>query len=131
MPDFKLNVTVQVAAGPALTFLDTLKPEGYGHTTLSVPGGSTGSNKVKVRLASDQLELLMITADKYSDKIKLLSGTGPSQRSLLLTKPVLLSGGAVDLLGDHKGELTIENSGAAGPGDAVITILSAGDVTPA
>jgi len=30
---------------------------------------------------------------------------------------VLLNGGAVELLGDHKGELTIENSGAAGPGD--------------
>jgi hypothetical protein len=85
---------------------------------------------VKVRLASDKLEILAITADKYSAKIKFTSGTGAGQRTLPLTKPVLLTGGAVDLLGDHQGELTIENSGTVGADDAVITILSAGDVTP-
>ena len=129
MPDLKLTVTAQVTAGPALTFLDALQPEGYGQTAVTVPGGSTGAGKVKVRLAADKLILLMITAGKYSDKVKIENGTGAAKRIVPLTNPVVLSGGALDLLSDHK-ELTIENSGAAGTDDAVITILSAGDVTP-
>lgn len=129
MPDLKLTVTAQISSGPALTFLDTLQPEGYGSTTITVPGGSTTTDKIKVRLAADKLALLLITSDKFSDKIKIENGTGAAKRVLPLTNPVLLSGGALDLLSDHK-ELTIENSGAAGTDDAVLTILSAGDVTP-
>ncbi|MDA1276725.1 MAG: hypothetical protein O2960_22125 [Verrucomicrobia bacterium] len=136
MPDLKLTVTAQISSGPALTFLDTLQPEGYGSTTITVPGGSsiepapsTVDKRVKVRLAADKLALLMITADKYSDKIKISNGSGADERIVPLTNPLLISGGVLDLLTDHE-ELTIENSGAAGADDAVLTILSAGDVTP-
>jgi len=130
MPNLRLNVTAQVTGGPAMTFLENLQPEGYGQISIEVPGGSTGSGKVKVRLAADVLDLLLITSTTYSDKIKLESGTGSGARSFLLTSPVLLSGGAIELLGDHQGQLTIENSGTAGADDTTITILSAGDVTP-
>jgi hypothetical protein len=123
MPDLKLTVTAQIASGPALTFLDILKPEGYGSTTITVPGGGS---TVKVRLAADTLALLMVTSDKYSDKIKISSGGGVP---LPLTNPLILSGGALALLSDHK-EITVENSGNVGTDDAVLTILSAGDVTP-
>lgn len=136
MPDLKLTVTAQISSGPAFTFLDTLQPEGYGSTTITVPGGSsiepapsTVDKRVKVRLAADKLALLMITADKYSDKIKISNGSGADERIVPLTNPLLISGGVLDLLTDHE-ELTIENSGAAGADDAVLTILSAGDVTP-
>jgi len=130
MPDLKLTVTAQIASGPALTFLDTLKPEGYGSTSITVPGGSTGTKKVKVRLAADTLALLMVTSDKYSDKIKVSNGSGAAERVFPLTNPLILSGGALALLSDQK-EITIENSGAVGTDNAVLTILSAGDVTPA
>jgi hypothetical protein len=130
MPNLKLSVTAQVTSGPALTFLDTLTPEGYGSAVITVPGGSTGADKVTVRLAADTLSLLMITSDKYSDAITIESGTAGGLPTMPLTKPVFLSGGALDLLGAHGGELTVENTGAAGTDDAVLTILSAGEVTP-
>jgi len=129
MPELKLTMTAQISSGPALTLLDSLQPEGYGSIAISVPGGSTGAGKVKVRLAADKLSMLMITSDRFSDKIKIENGTGAGARTVPLTNPLLLSGGALDLLTDHQ-ELTIENTGAAGTEDAVITILSAGDVTP-
>ena len=129
MPDLKLTVTAQIASGPALTFIDALKPEGYGSTSITVPGGSTGTKKVKVRLAADTLALLMVTSNKYSDKIKISNGTGTGERILPLTNPLILSGGALALLSDHT-EITIENSGTVGTDDAVLSILSAGDVTP-
>ena len=130
MSNLRLNVTVQVTGGPAMTFLENLQPEGYGQIAIHVPGGSTGADAVKVRLAPDVLDLLLITSTIYSDKLKVDSGTGGGARSFLLTHPVLLSGGALELLGDHQGELTIENLGVAGADDTTITILSAGDVTP-
>ena len=129
MQDIKLTVTAQIASGPALTFIDSLKPEGYGSTSITVPGGSTGTSKVKVRLAADSLAVLMITSVKYSDKIKIENGAGAAKRILPLTNPLILSGGALALLSDHK-EITIENSGTVGTDDAVLSILSAGDVTP-
>ena len=130
MPDLKLTVTAQIASGPALTFPDNLKPEGYGSTVIPVPGGSTGTKKIKVRLAADTLALLMVTSTKYSDKIKISNGSGTSERILPLTNPLILSGGALALLSDHK-EITIENAGTVTTDDATLTILSAGDVTPA
>ena len=126
MPELKLTVTAQVSGGPALSFVETLQPEGYGSTTILVPAGSTGTSRVKVRLPADELSLLLITAETYSDQVKIGNGTGTDERILPLEHPILLSGGALDLLTDHE-ELLIENSGTD---DAVLTILASGDVTP-
>ena len=130
MPDLKLVVTAQIPEGPALSIVDTMTLEGYGQTTILLPHAS---GAVKIRLASDTLDLLMITSEKYSTstaQIMMETGTGAGKRVVELTKPLILLGGSIALLGDHKGEITLKNAGTLVTHDTTITVLSAGDVTP-
>ncbi len=130
MPDLKLIVTAQIPAGPALSFTDLMTPEGYGQTKIPLIHGTT----VKIRLASDAPDILMVTSEKYSTAAaKITMETGPvgaGRRTVELIKPLFLSGGAIALLGNHQGEITLIHAGTTAAHDTVVTILSAGDVTP-
>ncbi len=97
----KATMKVEVAGAGAMSASRTVEAEAYDKIKVTVPGGSTGSpGQVTVDVqpgAAGQVQLLLITADSYSDDLSYAADGGSS---VTLDAPQLLVGvGAVGLLG--------------------------------
>lgn len=123
----KSTMKVEVAGAGTSSATHTVEAEAYDKIEVTVPAGSTGSPKqVTVQVqpgAAGQVQLLLITADSYSDDLSYAADGGSS---VTLDAPQLLVGaGAVGLLG------AVQSIEFSNEGDEVgVQILVGRDATP-
>lgn len=126
----KWSIDIQATGGPKLGLSGYQKPEAYGKINVNV---EAGVKDLKIALQPDvknQMELLVITSDTYSDKIsyKVNKKSGDEVRKVMLDGPhVLIGKGAVSLLDLAPASLFVTNDS-----DKTVTIevLVGRDATP-
>jgi hypothetical protein len=126
----KINWTlnVQVVGGPMLSSSDTMIVDAYDKIQVSADVGAT-DKKVEVQPGgSGQVQFLLITSDKYGEKLTYKVNDSASTKIIKLDGPQLLIGkGAVGLLDPAPSSLFFTNSLDVG---ASIEILVGRDATP-
>lgn len=117
MATLSYTLTVQIANGPRLASAGSLNVTAYDKIEVTVPGaagGADGTVTVAVQPSnSDRIELLMITASRYSSDSLRYHEDAPGATDITLNGPVVLVGpGAVGLVSAAPTSLVFDNPAA-------------------
>jgi hypothetical protein len=121
-----LNLNVQMVGGPSSSAASSLSVDAIEKIELVIPGTAPGKASAAVQPAAAKVKFLLISADKYSDKVTYdvvpTTGTGGAAGVKLDSQQLLVGEGAVGLLGAAPNKLEFSNTLGAG-NDVSVTIL--------
>ena len=133
MANITYRLSIQVDGGPQLVESTQRLVQAYEKIDPGLDAGGAGVAEVKVDLqpgAADKMVLMCVRSSLYAPEISVTASDGTADASpVVLSGPLILSGGAIALLGVAPKQLKFKNKGTAGDAKkkAQIEILVARD----
>lgn len=120
------KLDVQIDGGPSASATNILNVDAYDKIVLVVPGAAPGTASAAVQPGAAKVKFLLISADRYSDKVTYnvtpTSGASGAKGVKLDSQQMLVGEGAVGLLGAAPNNLDFTNTLGVG-NDVTVTIL--------